>query len=96
MRSAALALALLAVAGCSGDVHPHLVIPDLHLGAPSFFPTLEAYTATPIVGGNRVDLLLNGEEIVPAMIEAVASAQRTTTGASSSSTGAWGSPAARA
>jgi cardiolipin synthase len=73
-------LALLAaLAGCAARVHPHLVLPDVQLGEPSFFPTLEAYTATPIVGGNRVDVLLNGEEIFPALLEAVRSARRTIT-----------------
>jgi cardiolipin synthase len=75
----ALALALLALAGCAARVYPHLSLPDLQLGEPSFFPTLEAYTATPIVGGNRVDVLLNGEEIFPSLVDAVRSARRTIT-----------------
>ena len=60
-------------------VHPHVLLPSLALGEPSFFPTLEAYASAPIVGGNRVDVLLNGEQIFPAMLEAVASAQQTIT-----------------
>ncbi|MBI2203541.1 MAG: cardiolipin synthase B [Candidatus Rokubacteria bacterium] len=66
------------IAGCS-RVHPHLSLPDLALGEPSFFPTIEALTASPIVGGNTVDLLLNGEEIFPAMLEAIRAAERTIT-----------------
>ena len=73
-----LAAALLLAAGCARP-HPHLVLPELRLGEPSFFPTLEAYTATPIVPGNRVDILLNGEEIFPAMLEAIRGARRTIT-----------------
>jgi len=60
-------------------VHPHIAMPNLALGEPSFFPTLEAYASAPIVGGNRADLLLNGEQIFPAMLEAIRGAQRTIT-----------------
>jgi cardiolipin synthase len=69
---------LLPVTGCAG-LHAHLVLPELELGEPSFFPTLEAYTATPIVPGNRVEILLNGEEIFPAMLQAIRGARRTIT-----------------
>ena len=47
------------------------------LGEPSFFPTLEAYAQAPIVGGNRIDILLNGDQLFPAMLEAVRSAAKT-------------------
>jgi cardiolipin synthase len=74
------ALVLLALAGgCAARVHPHVALPDVQLGEPSFFPTLEAYTATPIVPGNRADILLNGEEIFPALVDAIRSARRTIT-----------------
>ncbi len=74
-----LLLALLALGGCAARVTPHLYLPTLLLGEPSFFPTIEAYTSAPIVGGNRVTVLLNGEEIFPAMIEAIEGARRTIT-----------------
>jgi cardiolipin synthase len=77
-RPLVLAVLLLA-AGCATRVHPHLTLPVVQLGEASFFPTLEAYTATPIVAGNRVEILLNGEEIFPAMIRAIRSARRTVT-----------------
>jgi cardiolipin synthase len=64
--------------GCA-RVHPHIVLPNLQLGEPSFFPTLEAYTSAPILGRNAVDVLLNGEEIFPAMIEAIRGARKTIT-----------------
>jgi cardiolipin synthase len=73
-----LLLALLLAGGCV-RVHPHIALPSLVLGEPSFFPTLEAYAAAPIVGGNRADLLLNGEQIFPAMLEAIRGAQHTIT-----------------
>jgi cardiolipin synthase len=68
----------LALAGCA-RVHPHIVLPNLQLGEPSFFPTLEAYTSAPIMGRNAVDVLLNGEEIFPAMIDAIRGARKTIT-----------------
>lgn len=77
-EAAVVGLALLLLAGCA-RVTPHLSLPDLRLGEPSFFPTVEAYTAAPIVAGNRVEFLLNGEEIFPALIEAIQSARKTIT-----------------
>jgi len=68
----------LGLLGCA-QVHPHIVLPNLQLGEPSFFPTLEAYTSAPIVGRNTVDVLLNGEEIFPAMIDAVRAARTSIT-----------------
>ena len=71
-------LVLLLTAACA-RVYPHIALPSLALGEPSFFPTLEAYASAPIVGGNRADLLLNGEQIFPAMLEAIRGAQHTIT-----------------
>jgi len=77
-RAAVAGLAVLLLAGCA-RVTPHLSLPDLRLGEPSFFPTVEAYTTAPILAGNRVEFLLNGEEIFPALIEAIQSARKTIT-----------------
>ena len=71
-------LLVAAVAGCAG-VQPHVALPALALGEPSFFPTLEAHAGAPILGGNAVDVLLNGEQIFPALLEGVRSATRTIT-----------------
>ncbi len=76
-RPAVATLVLLVLAGCAQRVYPHASLPDLHLGEPSFFPTLEALAGAPIVPGNRVTILLNGEEIFPAIVEAIRAAQRT-------------------
>jgi cardiolipin synthase len=77
MRAAVASVLLLAgAAGCARPV-PHLALPDVLLGEPSFFPTLEAYAGSPIVGGNAVEVLLNGEEIFPALVNAIHSAQLT-------------------
>jgi cardiolipin synthase len=73
------AIVCLAVgAGCA-RVQPHVSLPALRLGEPSFFPTLEAYAGAPIVGGNTVEILLNGEQIFPAVLAGIHSAQRTIT-----------------
>jgi cardiolipin synthase len=71
-------LCLTAAAGCA-RVQPHVSLPALKLGEPSFLPTLEAYAGSPIVGGNTVEILLNGEQIFPAVLASIRSAQRTIT-----------------
>ncbi len=57
--------------------HPPVVLlsPPPSLAESSFFPTLEAYTQAPILGGNRVAVLANGDEIFPAMLAAVREAR---------------------
>lgn len=78
-RLTVVAIVCLAVgAGCA-RVQPHVALPALRLGEPSFFPTLEAYAGAPIVGGNTVEILLNGEQIFPAVLAGIHSAQRTIT-----------------
>src|SRR4030095_254903 len=64
--------------GCM-RVTTHVAVPELQLGEPSYFPTQEAYGGAPIVGGNTVEVLLNGEQIFPALVEALRSAKRTIT-----------------
>ena len=56
-----------------------IVFPQVAIEDPSFAPTMEAYTAAPVRWANRVDLLLNGEQIFPAQVEAIRSAQLTFT-----------------
>ena len=50
-------------------------IPGIVLGEPSFFPTIAGHTDAPIMGGNRVDVLLNGAQIFPAMLQAIRGAR---------------------
>ncbi len=78
-RLVGVVLAAAALLGACVRVTPQIVVPDLVLGEPSFYPTLEAYAQAPIVGGNRIDVLLNGDEIFPAALEAIRSARRTIT-----------------
>jgi cardiolipin synthase len=67
----------LAQASCA-RVQSHYVLPQLAVSDPSFLPTLEAYTSTAL-DGNTVDLLLNGDEIFPAALDAIRSARETIT-----------------
>ncbi|HEU5194489.1 MAG TPA: phospholipase D-like domain-containing protein [Methylomirabilota bacterium] len=60
-------------------VTTHVAVPELQLGEPSYFPTQEAYGGAPIVGGNSVEILLNGEQIFPALVESMRAARRTIT-----------------
>ena len=78
MRLISIVLGLFLAFGCA-RVHPHVALPPLALGEPSFFPTLEAYASAPIVGGNSAEFLLNGEQIFPAIVDAIRSAKKTIT-----------------
>ncbi len=42
-----------------------IVFPQVTIEDPSFAPTMEAYTAAPVRWANRVEILLNGEQIFP-------------------------------
>jgi cardiolipin synthase len=44
-----------------------------------FFPTISAHIDAPIIAGNRVELLFNGDEIFPAMLQAIRSARKSIT-----------------
>ena len=69
---------IVVLAGC-GHVQPHLKLPDLRITEPSFRATLVGYTSGAVLGGNKIDVLLNGDEIFPAKLEAIRSARKTIT-----------------
>jgi cardiolipin synthase A/B len=73
-----LAAFLLAQGGC-GHVQPHLEVPDLRISEPSFRATVVGYAGGVVVGGNRIDVLLNGDEIFPAKIDLIRAARKTIT-----------------
>jgi cardiolipin synthase A/B len=54
-------------------------IPQIVVGEPSFFRTIEAHTDAPIVSGNRIEVLLNGNETFPAMLQSIKRAKSTIT-----------------
>jgi cardiolipin synthase len=76
-RLVGVALLGLLSAACS-RVPPHLELPDVAARDQSFRPTVEAYTST-AEDGNRVTLLLNGDQIFPAQLAAIRSARTTIT-----------------
>jgi cardiolipin synthase len=74
----AAAAAALTLAACA--LLPPPVAPAPAALTPASLPALlERHGAAPPVGGNRVALLLNGEEIFPAVLDAIRSAHRTIT-----------------
>ncbi len=66
------------LAGCASTPTP-LTLPSMPIDDPAFPTSLEAFAGAPIVGDNRVDILLNGEETFPALLDAIRSARRTIT-----------------
>lgn len=77
-RLATVGLLLLAVAGC-GHVPSYVELPPIEIGEPGFRSTMVAYSGAPVTRGNRVDVLLNGEEIFPAKLAAIRAARKTIT-----------------
>ena len=76
MSRIAVALALALPLACA-SVPPHYEFPSLEVKQATFAATLGAYTGTPVVGHNRAALLLNGDEIFPALLASIRSARRT-------------------
>ena len=58
---------------------PALPIPDVEVGKPQFNRVVEAHTLSGLIAGNDVKLLLNGEQIFPAMLGAIRGAKHTIT-----------------
>jgi cardiolipin synthase A/B len=78
MRLLRVFLATVLLSGCAKVVSVER-IPDIRLGEATFFPTIEAHTDAPIVGGNRIDVLLNGDETFPVMLRDIKAAKTTIT-----------------
>jgi cardiolipin synthase len=76
VRLAAAWLLVASAAGC-GRVPPHLVLPALDIEEPSFISTVSAYAGTSALPGNRLEVLLNGDQIFPAKLRAIAAAKKT-------------------
>ena len=72
------ALALAVVVSGAGCAHhePVLTLPSLEVGHPTFASTLSAYAGTTVVSGNRVEILLNGDEIFPAKLRIIKAAKK--------------------
>jgi cardiolipin synthase len=55
------------------------VFPRLEPGEPSFFTTVSAHSDARFVPGNRVDILLNGDQTFPPILRAIRNARRSIT-----------------
>jgi cardiolipin synthase A/B len=75
--AAFLVAAAVCLAACAS--HPNFIVPDVEVGKPQFDRLVEAHTLSGQVAGNDVRLLLNGEQIFPAMLEAIRGARQTIT-----------------
>jgi cardiolipin synthase len=64
------------LAGCAHH-QPVLQLPRLEVGHATFAATVAAYTGSALVGGNRVEILLNGDHIFPAKLRLIRSARKT-------------------
>jgi cardiolipin synthase len=71
-------LTLAVIASGAGCAHhePVLTLPALEVGNPAFASTLSAYAGTTVVSGNRVEILLNGDEIFPAKLRIIKAAKK--------------------
>ena len=63
---------------CASTPAP-LTLPSVEIQQPAFRTSLEAFAGAPIVGDNLVDILLNGEQTFPAILDAIRSARDTVT-----------------
>jgi cardiolipin synthase A/B len=68
--------AVVLVSAACARVQSHYELPALAAEDRSFLPTIEAYTST-AHGGNSATLLLNGDQIFPAQLEAIRAARQT-------------------
>jgi cardiolipin synthase len=76
----AVVVVLVVILRAGGQSVPDVsLVPKLTIGDPAFLPTVQAHTSAPIVGGNAVELLLNGDRIFPAKLAAIRSAKRSIT-----------------
>ena len=68
----------IALPGCTLS-RPQYAAPDVSVGESAFVRAVEAHTMSGLVGGNRAEVLVNGEQIFPAMLAAIRSARTTIT-----------------
>lgn len=58
---------------------PVETLPTLAVSDRAFIPTMQAHTGSPVVGGNAVEILLNGDRIFPAKMAAIRGARSSIT-----------------
>jgi cardiolipin synthase len=74
----AVPILLIALTGCTLS-RPRYAASDVQVGESAFVRAMEAHTMSGMVAGNRAEILLNGEQIFPAMLKAIRSARTTIT-----------------
>jgi cardiolipin synthase len=77
-RSLGLVALVVTLSACTLS-RPDYVTPEVAVGTPAFMRAMEAHTLSGPVEGNRADVLLNGDEIFPAMLAALRGARKTIT-----------------
>ena len=78
--AATLLLVLLALNLSSGEKHVDTRLPRLYATEdPQFRRSMSLLLGPPMEDGNRVEVLVNGQEIFPAMLDAIAGARRSVT-----------------
>src|SRR6185436_521769 len=75
ITAAALGIAL---AGCTLS-RPDYIAPDVAVGDSAFVRAVEAHTLSRPIEGNRAEVLVNGDQIFPAMLAAIRAARTTIT-----------------
>src|SRR5512146_3147747 len=77
---ATLALILLVLNLSSGEKKiKHQIEPLYAIDDPQFLRSMGSLLGPPVAGGNRVSSLLNGDQIFPAMLDAIRGAKKTIT-----------------
>jgi len=67
-----------ALPGCTLR-RPNYIAPDVAVGDLAFVRAVEAHTVSDLIEGNRATVLVNGEQIFPAMLAAIRGARTTIT-----------------
>jgi len=81
LRSVVVAVVAWVAGGCAGlpPGYPYRINAKYGVDDPQFVQTMGHLLGPPIVEGNKVETLVNGDQIFPAMLEAIASARNTIT-----------------
>src|SRR4051812_13130285 len=77
LRSAWLLLWM--TAGCAANFHgrgiQYKVEPQYGIGDPQFLRSMGQFLGPPLIGGNRITGLIDGDEIFPSMLESIRQAK---------------------
>ena len=77
LRAATFLLAVTGATGCGGVLDTRDFTVPQRPRDRAFAATMEAHTNSPVIGGNVIDVLLNGDAIFPAKLAAIRAASTT-------------------